>query len=250
MVLQYIKFGVLTVLALAAHVSQADAQDTINGDIAPEAVEYNADGNPLPEKQRWVLNGTYDTEYYFKSIPDVSNSTEVDFWFDLIHNFMSGMFRGLYNDKSLVFNKNCFGDYYKKKTNEYFYLFYAQPFGDWFENLIPELALTYQFNYMVLNECEISSTVNDLAVYCWYKGCWPQELWSDKKWQDYVTKSLYIVKAINDAAIVWWEGVPATQEGEEDRKQWMKLSEQTGDTFAQIITDITNFVKIAENDRN
>lgn len=58
MVLQYIKFGVLTVLALAAHVSQVDAQDTINGDIAPEAViadetsvvQYDADGNPLPEK--------------------------------------------------------------------------------------------------------------------------------------------------------------------------------------------------------
>jgi hypothetical protein len=40
------------------------------------------------------------------------------------------------------------------------------------------------------------------------------------------------MKAINDAAIVWWEGIPETEEGEEDRKQWMKLSEQTGDTTA------------------
>ena len=62
MVLKYIKFGVLTVLAFAAHVSQVDAKNTIDGDITPEAgqdaaavdgdkvVEYDADGNPLPEK--------------------------------------------------------------------------------------------------------------------------------------------------------------------------------------------------------
>ena len=48
-----------------------------------------------------------------------------------------------------------------------------------------------------------------------------------------------MTRALIDAAIVWYEGVP---EGEEDDvTQWHNLSRQTGETVAEIIKEITNF---------
>ena len=48
-----------------------------------------------------------------------------------------------------------------------------------------------------------------------------------------------MTKALIDAAIVWQEGVPADFHTE--TKQWHELSRQTGETFAEIIKEITNF---------
>ena len=46
------------------------------------------------------------------------------------------------------------------------------------------------------------------------------------------SKILYVLRAINDAAIVWYEGLPEGDRNEEAIEQWAHLSEQTGITMA------------------
>lgn len=63
-------------------------------------------------------------------------------------------------------------------------------------------------------------------------------------------KILYVMRAINDAAIIWYEGMPEGKMTEEDIKAWSKLSEQTGITMAQILQDITGFYPIPNDERH
>ena len=56
---------------------------------------------------------------------------------------------------------------------------------------------------MLTNDCDIDHIVNDYMVYCWYRGCWPEQMLAQVE-----NKFLYILRAINDAAIVWYEGIP------------------------------------------
>ena len=116
----------------------------------------------------------YDEEEYFKDIPDLINITETRLTFKIIHWFLTGVERGLYEDDTLTIDPDCFGDYYVTKLNEYEYLFTEQPFGDFFQNVIPEISITYQFYFMATNKCSINEVFNDYMVYCWYRGCWPQ----------------------------------------------------------------------------
>jgi hypothetical protein len=85
----------------------------------------------------------YDEEEYFKGIPDQFDVEEARFYFKVIHWFLTGVERGLYNNKDATINSDCFGDQYVRKLNEYFYLFNVNPFGDFFENIFPEISLTY-----------------------------------------------------------------------------------------------------------
>ena len=50
---------------------------------------------------------------------------------------------------------------------------------------------------------------------------------------------LYMTRALIDAAIVWFEGVPEGQET--NVEQWHNLSRQTGETMAEIIKEMTAF---------
>lgn len=52
---------------------------------------------------------------------------------------------------------------------------------------------------------------------------------------------LYMLLAINNAAIVWYEGVPNDFKTPEQREQWVKISLETGTTVAQIFVDFTGF---------
>lgn len=63
------------------------------------------------------------------------------------------------------------------------------------------------------------------------------------------SKILYVLRAINDAAIVWYEGIPEGERTEEVIEQWAHLSEQTGITMAQILQDITGFYPIPDEQR-
>jgi hypothetical protein len=88
--------------------------------------------------------------------------------------FLTGTKRGLFDDDDIILNDQCFGDYYAKKLNEYAYLFWGNPFGDFFQNMFPEIALTYEFYYMIWTVCEVDNTINEVMMFCWYKGCWPE----------------------------------------------------------------------------
>ena len=46
-------------------------------------------------------------------------------------------------------------------------------------------------------------------------------------------------RSLIDAAIVWYEGVPP--DIDTNFKQWVQLSRQTGETFAQILKQFTGF---------
>lgn len=146
----------------------------------------------------------YDEEEYFKGIDDYIGIKDIRFYFQLTHSFIQGFDRGMYKDDELILDPDCFGDYYVTKLNEYVYLFEENPFGDVLNVLIPELSITSQFLFMLTDQCAIYHTWNDFMVYCWYQGCWP----SLDVWQ-YGIKGLYVARALNDAAIFWYEGMPS-----------------------------------------
>jgi hypothetical protein len=147
----------------------------------------------------------------------------------MIHWYLTGFERGAYNDSSIRLSEECFGDYYVTKVNEYEYLFKEDPFGNVMLNMFPELSLTYQFYYMWNNQCNVDETINDFMVFCWYKGCWPKQILFTSG-----TKILYVMRAINDALIIWYEGVPEDHE-ESNMDRWITLSEATGRTAAEIL---------------
>ena len=50
--------------------------------------------------------------------------------------------------------------------------------GFW-HNILPEIALTYQFAYMWGEKCKIDQTMNDVYRYCWNNGCKFEEMWGN-----------------------------------------------------------------------
>lgn len=48
-----------------------------------------------------------------------------------------------------------------------------------------------------------------------------------------------MTRALIDAGIVWWEGIP--EEQMENIAQWHDLSRQTGETLAELVKETTNF---------
>ena len=49
-----------------------------------------------------------------------------------------------------------------------------------------------------------------------------------------------MTRALIDAGIVWWEGIPDKKT--ENLDQWNSLSRQTGETMAELVKETTNFV--------
>lgn len=89
------------------------------------------------------------------------------------------------------------------------------------------IYMSYMLLYMVINECDIARLFNDYSSFCWYKGCWPQQFLYKM-----LDNFLYILRAINDAAIVWKEGLDEFSEKPnrthvEEERDWAKLSAQT-----------------------
>ena len=85
----------------------------------------------------------YDEQEYFKDIPDLINMTTIEFSFNLTRNFISGFERGVFNNDQIVVNRHCFGKYYVQKLNEYVYLFEENPFENIWDNIFPEISLTW-----------------------------------------------------------------------------------------------------------
>ena len=162
----------------------------------------------------------------------------------MAHWYLTGFERGIYNDSSIRLDPECFGDYYVTKLNEYEYLFQENPFGNIWENYFPEASITYQFFYMINNQCDIDETIYDFMIFCWYRGCWPKQMVMEAR-----SEWLYMLRSFNDAAILWYEGVPDGKMTSEDLQVWRNLSEQTGLTTAEIIQDFTGFEYIPEEVR-
>ena len=61
------------------------------------------------------------------------------------------------------------------------------------------------------DKCKIDETFKDFYLYCWNKGCYSDEIVGNTK-----LNFLYMTRALLDALIVWYEGVPEdkTQEPE------------------------------------
>jgi len=84
------------------------------------------------------------------------------------------------------------------------------------------------------DKCKIDQTINDFYVFCWNNGCATSEIVSNSE-----LNFLYMTRALIDAAIVWYEGIPESQE--ENLAQWDNLARQTGETVAEIIKEATAF---------
>ena len=51
--------------------------------------------------------------------PDLVNTTNVIWWFNMTHHFLTGLGRGFYNNQSFEIDKNCFGVRQAQKINWY-----------------------------------------------------------------------------------------------------------------------------------
>ena len=103
------------------------------------------------------------------------------------------------------------------------------------ESWMQMVGVFYQLYYMGSEKCTIDKTLNDVYLYCWNKGCRLDELWGHTE-----SNFLYMTRAIIDAAIVWYEGIPEN-EGT-DLEQWHRLASQTGESVAEIIKQFIDFV--------
>ena len=146
------------------------------------------------------------------------------------------MERGLYNDTSLFVNSDCFGDQFVRKINEFMHIVEVKPFGNFFSNVLPGISILYQVYFMLTSKCGMHVAVNDFMLYCWYKGCQPEQFW------EYIKRNfLYVLRNFNDAAIVWWEGIPEGYDKPEEIEKWVTLTETTGRTSSQSFIDLTGF---------
>ena len=133
---------------------------------------------------------------------------------------------GLYRNESFKLSDTCFERKAVQKFNEYAHTFVGNPFGNFFDNMFPMGAMTVNLLYMIFSQCGFDDSVNAMATYCWYRGCWPMQiLYKSGK------KFLYIFRAINDAAIVWVEGMRKSPKIED----WRKISQGTGKAAAGIL---------------
>ena len=170
-------------------------------------------------------------EHNWLDVPDFVNMTDIEWYFNITHHFLQGIERGMYKNDSLVLSEDCFGPRFIIKINE-FAAMTKKNVGD---NIVMMMMIIYQMYYMWGEKCKIDETFNDVYLFCWNDGCTP-----DQVGKNIEKNILYMTRDIIDAAIVWWEGVPA--ERSQQQSQWHRLSSQTGETFAGIVKEFTNFV--------
>ena len=117
----------------------------------------------------------------------------------MTRHFLTGIERGMYENDNITLHDDCFGPKYVTKINE----FSAMIKEDVWKNWILEISVIYQIYYMWGEKCTTEFVINDLFKFCWNEGCSPLEL-ANRSGQNW----LYMLRDINDAAIVWYEGIP------------------------------------------
>ena len=119
----------------------------------------------------------------------------------------------MYANDSIALDPVCFGPPIVKKINEFAAMIKSDPLAHW----MLELSVIYQIYFMWSDQCGIDRIVNDLYIYMWNFGFEPVMLW-----ENFEGNVLYMTRALIDAAIVWYEGVPESMD--EDLPQWHALS--------------------------
>ena len=174
------------------------------------------DDNPFANNADFWNGLEEDEEPYehdFTHIPDLINNETVYFWFNQTHQYLLGVERGMYSNDSIVLDEDCFGPRFVTKINEFAAMIKSDPWKHW----MLELAIIYQLYFMWSDKCSIDQTINDLYIYMWNYGFEPIMLW-----ENLLENFLYMTRALIDAAIVWYEGVP--EDTEHDIEQWHALS--------------------------
>ena len=155
----------------------------------------------------------------------------MSFWFNQTHEYLTGVERGMYGDDSIVLNEDCFGPRFVTKINEFAAMIKSDPWKHW----MLEAAIIYQLYYMWSDKCKIDMTINDVYIFMWNFGFEPIMIY-----ENFLENVLYMTRALIDAAIVWYEGVPESIEVNHD--QWHALSRQTGESSAEIVKEFIGFV--------
>jgi hypothetical protein len=79
-------------------------------------------------------------QHPWKDIPDLIDNKTVGFWFNITNSMLLGVERGMYNNKSLTVNSNCFGPRYVTKANQLMAMFKDK--NIW-KHLLPIAAILY-----------------------------------------------------------------------------------------------------------
>ena len=119
----------------------------------------------------------------------------------------------MYSNDSIVIHPDCFGAKFVTKINE----FAAMIKSDWWKHIVLEVAIIYQLYFMGADLCGVDNLINALYIYMWNYGFEPIMLY-----ENLLDNFLYMTRALIDAAIVWWEGVPESRD--DDLEQWHALS--------------------------
>lgn len=131
--------------------------------------------------------------------PDIIDMANVEWYFNLTRQFLTGVERGLYNNDSLEIDEDCFGPMFVERINWLAAMFEHK----WYDFIGAEIAIIYQLTYMWGEKCSLDRAQNDLYIYCWNQGCRGEEILYNLE-----TRFLYMTRALIDSAIVWYEGVP------------------------------------------
>lgn len=109
----------------------------------------------------------------------------------------------MYGDDAIKLHEDCFGKKYVTKINEFAAMVQSDPWKHW----MLEVSIIYQLYFMWSDQCQIDRTVNDLYIYMWNYGFEPVMLW-----ENFLENILYMTRAVIDAAIVWYEGIPESKD--------------------------------------
>jgi hypothetical protein len=168
---------------------------------------------------------TYDEEFWegfdaekpyehgWDLAPDVVNITQLEWWFNMTHHFLWGVERGMYNNDTIILDENCFGHNYAKRINWLVSMVERDPL----KHYIQIGSIIYQGYYMVADVCPTDSMLSDVFTYAWNDRLDIWDILNNLK-----NNWLYMTRAMIDAAIVWWEGIPSGMY--EDLDQWHAIS--------------------------
>ena len=78
-------------------------------------------------------------EHNWLDIPDFVNMTNLEWYFNMTHHFLTGIERGMYKNDSIVLSEDCFGPRFIIKINEFAAMTRHNP-G---ENIVMMLMIIY-----------------------------------------------------------------------------------------------------------
>jgi hypothetical protein len=92
----------------------------------------------------------------------------------------------------------CFGPYYVYKINQ----IAAMAKDNFFYNIIPAMSIIYQLFFMLVQQCHIDNTINDLLIFCWNTSCFDD---LEALWENFYMHVFYMTRTLNDLVIVIFE---------------------------------------------